>query len=195
MSKTPSWGERKFLSSKLALIGFDLKNSLRGSGGCTDGLFPTFLLRPTSLCPRHLPEVRENFYLQNWLSLVLTSRTALEALKALLMDFFQLFWLRPTSLCPRHLQEGNVNCYLQNWLSLVLTSRTASEALKAVLMDLFQFFCLTTTSLCPRHLSKWKKIYIFKTGSRWFWPQEQPLRLWRLYWWTFSNFLCLDPLI
>ena len=68
--------------------------------------FQLFWLRPTSLCPRQFPEGEENFYPRNWLSLVLTSRTASEALDALLMDFFPLFWLRPRSLCPRYLPEG-----------------------------------------------------------------------------------------
>ena len=109
------------------------------------------------LFPRHLPEVNEIFYLQNWLALVLTSRTALEALDALLKDFSQLFWLRLTSLCPRHLPEGKENFYLQNWVSLLFTSRTASEALGAVLMDFFQLFWLRLTSLCLRHLPEGKE--------------------------------------
>ena len=99
--------------------------------------FQLLWLRSTSLYPRHLQEGNKNFYLQNWLSLVLTSRTASEALEAVLVDFFQFFVLRPTSLCPKHLPEVKENFYLQNWLSLVLTSRTASEALKAEGFDWF----------------------------------------------------------
>ena len=113
--------------------------------------FQLLWLRSTSLYPRHLQEGNKNFYLQNWLSLVLTTKTALEALVAVLMDFFQLLWLRSTSLCLRHLLEVKEN--LSSKVALIgfnlKNSLIASGGWR------FGLFSLKTTISYLRELLSW----------------------------------------